>query len=281
VAAVPLHAAQRHSDAAASHGSIVRATEYPWSAVAKLNNGVFGSCSAVVVSRRYALTAAHCLFYRATGKFLPAQSLHLVMGFDEGKYSDHLRVSAFYVPPAYNPRRPFETLAQDWALLLISEPRRSAIRPLSLASRGNVSAVANLMTAGYSKDVPFRMTADRRCHYVGRSSDSGLLFDSCKSPLGFSGGPVLIENPDNHSYSIAGIHVGNQVWKGESLAISIPSEAIWRVAEPCIENEQCPFQHFATGRDPSAAELLGGLPNLGIATARTTDEVIGLTNSPR
>jgi len=74
---------------------------------------------------------------------------------------------------------------------------------------------------------------------------------------------VLVQDADNHSYSVAGIHVGNQAWQGKSVAIAVSTEAIWREIKPCIENQECQFQHVATGRDPTAAEALSGLPNLG------------------
>jgi protease YdgD len=242
---------------------VVGANDYPWSAVGKLNNGVFGSCSAVLISRQYALTAAHCLFFRYTRRFLPAQALHLVFGFEHGNFRDHLHVSAYHVPPAYDPLRPYETLAHDWALLEIANSVKMTTQPLSIAQDVSPSAIMNLMTAGYAKRTPYRMMADRQCHFVGRAEDNGLLFDSCEAPEGFSGGPVLVENTDNHSFSVAGIHVGNQVWQGKVLAISISSDAIWRAIKPCIENKACQFQQVATGRDPTAAEVLAGPPSVG------------------
>jgi protease YdgD len=263
LAGVPLQADQKHVEMSPPpQDPVVGANDYPWSAVGKLNNGAFGSCSAVLISHQYALTAAHCLFFKYTRRFLPAQALHLVFGFEHGNFRDHLHVSAYHVPPAYDPLRPYETLAHDWALLEIAKPLKMTTRPLSMAQDVSATAIMNLMTAGYAKRTPYRMTADRQCHFVGRTEESGLLFDSCESPEGFSGGPVLVENADHHSFSVVGIHIGNQVWQGKVLAISISSDAIWRAIKPCIENKACQFQHVATGQDPTAAEVLSGLPNL-------------------
>jgi protease YdgD len=263
LAGVPVRAEQRHVEMSPSPlDPVVASNDYPWSAVGKLNNGVFGSCSAVLISRQYALTAAHCLFFRYTRRFLPAQSLHVVFGYEHGQFRDHLHVSAFHIPPEYNPLRPYETLAHDWALLEFASPPNITARPLSIAQDVSPTAKMNLMTAGYAKQTPYRMTADRQCHFVGRAEESGLLFDSCQAPEGFSGGPVLVKNSDNHSFSVAGIHIGNQVWQGKVLAISISSDAIWSAIKPCIENQQCQFQHIATGQDPTAAEVLADRPKL-------------------
>ena len=77
------------------------------------------------------------------------------------------------------------------------------------------------MTAGYSKLTPHKMTADKACRIVGRSDDDAIIFDSCHSPEGFSGGPILAAAPDGGVYSVLGIHVGSQVWQGKGIAIAV------------------------------------------------------------
>jgi protease YdgD len=245
---------------------MVAAKAYPWSAVGKLNNGAFGACTAVLISRSYALTAAHCLFFRALRRYLPSESLHFILGYEGEYFADHLRVLAYYVPRSYDPLKPFESLASDWALMLVSGARNAPARPLAIASEVRPAPETSLMSAGYSGRRPHRMTGDQGCRFVGRSSDNGLLFDNCYAPEGFSGGPLLVENADKQSYSVAGIHVGNQAWEGHSVAIAVSAEVIWREIRPCVENNDCHFQHVASGRDPSAAEILSGLPNLGLKT---------------
>lgn len=243
-----------------SQSEVVEAKAYPWSAIGKLNNGVGGSCTAVLISEHYALTAAHCLFFKNTGQYLPAQSLHLILGYENQQFRDHLRVSAYYIPPAYEPTRPYETLAGDWALLSISG--QPTVRPLNI-SHFHRAAESTLMTGGYSHRSPYTMTADRTCRFIGLSNEKNFLFDSCQAPAGYSGSPVLVPDADKRSFSIAGIHVANQLWQAQTIAIAIPIEAIWREIKPCVQDHRCQFQHVATGRDPTAAEVLAGLPNLG------------------
>ena len=262
--AAPVRAEQLQTKIAhLAQGEIVEAKAYPWSAIGKFNNGIGGSCTAVLISPRYALTAAHCLFFRKTGRFLPPQSFHLILGYENQQFQSHLRISAYYVPPTYLPRRAYETLASDWALLSISHPQRSTTRPPHILLSHNLAVASKLMTGGYSHHTPYKMTADRHCGLIGRSHDGSLLFDSCKAPSGYSGAPVLVADADKHSFSIAGIHVANQIYQTNTIAIAIPIEAIWPKIRPCVQNHQCNFQFVATGRDPTAAELLADLPNLG------------------
>jgi protease YdgD len=243
-------------------GVIVDAKAYPWSAIAKLNNGTGKSCSAVLISQDYALTAAHCLFFNTTGRFLPAQSLHLILGYENARFQSHLLVSAYFISSAYEPTKPFETLAHDWALLLISPQQKLKIQALGLSQLMH-TAEWRLMSAGYSRGTPYSMTADRHCHFVGRSADSGLLYDSCAAPEGYSGGPLLIVSADGRTVSIAGIHVANQPWPDEMVAVAVPIETIWKNIKPCVQDNRCDYQVVAAGKDPTAAEILSGLPNLG------------------
>lgn len=245
-----------------AEGAIVDAKVYPWSSIAKLNNGAGGSCSAVLISPTYALTAAHCLFYKNTGRFLPAQSLHLVLGYENAQFQGHMLISAYFISSAYDPTRPFETLAHDWALLSISPQQKLTTQPLKISQlmRGGES---RLMTAGYSRGTPYLMTADRHCHLVGRSADRSLLYDSCAAPEGYSGGPLLALSADGRTVSIAGIHVASQPWPEETITVAVPIETIWKNIKPCIEDNQCEFQVVAAGKDPTAAEVLSDLPNLG------------------
>jgi protease YdgD len=258
-------------------GEIVEAKAYPWSAIGKFNNGNGGSCTAVLISPYHALTAAHCLFSPKTEQFLPAQSFHLIFGYEKQKFEEHFLISAYYVPPTYEPKRPYETLASDWALLSIAPHQLAKMRPLGIVTDHSATGLPALMTAGYSHHLPYVLTADRHCNLVGRSHDGSLLFDSCKAPSGFSGAPVLVTNADTHSVSVAGIHVANQVFKTNVIAIAIPMEAIWPKIKSCMQDHHCKFQYVATGRDPTAEELLAGLPNLG---NQQHTELLELSSAP-
>jgi protease YdgD len=237
---------------------------YPWSAVGKLNNGLFGACTAVLISDEYALTAAHCLYFKILRRFLPPESFHIVHGYDNQSFGRHHHVLAYYIPPGYDPRKPFESIANDWALLQVASDPKTEVKPVSLGREVDLTVQTEVMTAGYSSRRPHKMSADKDCRIIGSSSDEKILFDSCATPEGFSGGPVLALNPDGRSFSVLGIHVANQAWQGKPVAIAVSAAAIWPEIRSCVEEHKCGFQHIARQRDPTAAEIFAGLPNLGL-----------------
>jgi protease YdgD len=245
-----------------AQGDVIATKDYPWSAIGKLNNGVGGSCTAVLISEKYALTAAHCLIFRSTGRYLPAESLHLVLGYEKQQYREHYYVAAYYVPPDYQPHHPYETLANDWALLSLAPTGPARTQPLALTTDHDISRV-HLMTAGYSHGTPYAMTADQNCKVIGQSHDHSFLFDSCKAPAGYSGSPVIVRSADRSGFAVAAIHVANQLWQTNTIAVAIPMEAIWPRIRNCVEGGRCAFQVVAHGHDPTAAEVLSGLPKLG------------------
>ena len=59
---------------AGAHLQEVNISAYRWSSIAKLNNSVGGSCTAVTVEQNAVLTAAHCIYNRRTSGFLPQSS---------------------------------------------------------------------------------------------------------------------------------------------------------------------------------------------------------------
>lgn len=245
-----------------TQGDVIATQDYPWSAVGKLNNGVGGSCTAVLISDRYALTAAHCLIFRGTGRYLPAESLHLVLGYERQQFREHYRIAAYHVAPTYDPKRPYETLADDWALLSLSTNGPARTRPLALATETDIRNVT-LMTAGYSHRIPYAMTADRTCKIIGRSHDQNFLFDTCKAPAGYSGSPVIVRSSERPGFAVAAIHVANQLWQTNTIAVAIPIKVIWPKIRDCVEGGTCRFQVVAHGSDPTAAELLSGLHTMG------------------
>lgn len=166
------------------------ATEFPWSAMGRLNNGQGGHCSATLIGPRLVATAAHCLWNNRTRRPMPATAFTFVAGFDRGEYLKASKVAALHPAPAWvftTEQQALATRADDWALLELEEPVGDAIGWVALAEPKAGMTVA---IAGYGKDKAFVPLAHLGCHLTEQPLP-GVLFHNCDAVQGESGGPVF------------------------------------------------------------------------------------------
>ena len=185
----------------ASHREIVDANTYPWSSIGKLGAKVdrLGSCTGVVVGSNHFLTAAHCLYNKAAGRFVSAESVHLLLGYAKGEYRVRRLASRYTIPPTFEPTlepAKIATLHDDWAILYVSEPFPSEVRPLSLASETAPPRRA-VKTGGYAAERAHMMTADQHCRVKAISPDRKLIAHDCVVHHGDSGSPLLDADGDD------------------------------------------------------------------------------------
>ena len=198
----------------ASHREIVDANTYPWSSIGKLGAKVdrLGSCTGVVVGSNHFLTAAHCLYNKAAGRFVSAESVHLLLGYAKGEYRVRRLASRYTIPLTFDPAKitSFEpakitSLHDDWAILYVSEPFPSEVRPLSLASETAPPRRA-VKTGGYAAERAHMMTADQHCRVKAISPDRKLIAHDCVVHHGDSGSPLLDADGDDEGL-ILGLNV--------------------------------------------------------------------------
>jgi protease YdgD len=199
----------------------VDVTAYPWSAIGKFNNSAGGSCTAVAISPTEVLTAAHCIYNRRTRRFLLAGSLHVLFGYERGKYTHHALVDRYVMGPGYDPGKESETIAADWAVLTLTAPLPAGIRPLP--PTGVPAPGTALMTAGYAKGTSHIMTADESCKALPAKA-SGLIANDCHVAAGASGSPLIVM--DGGVASVAGIEVAIGNHAGKDFALAVPVTGI-------------------------------------------------------
>jgi protease YdgD len=119
--------------ASSRSASFVDANVYPWSSIGKIGNSVGGQCTGAVIGVNQFLTAAHCLYYKAVRRLLPAEAIHLLLGYVRDEYRVHRIASKYVMPPTYD--APVEDRARpdDWVVLYVSDPFPPDIKPLVLA----------------------------------------------------------------------------------------------------------------------------------------------------
>jgi protease YdgD len=187
-----------------SHDAIdVDADVFPWSSVGKIYNSARSSCTGSVIAPDKVLTAAHCLFNRATVRFLQPDALHFLLGYKGGEYRSHARVASYVLGPNYKPDEVNKSILADWAILVLTEPLSKSTTPFTLAMKPSVAG-ERIMVGGFSQRYPFKMTADTDCAVQG-TLPNGLIVHDCAVMHGVSGAPLLVGKGSD--VQIAGVHV--------------------------------------------------------------------------
>jgi protease YdgD len=198
-------------------------TTFPWSSVGKIYNSARSSCTGSLIARDKVLTAAHCLFNRATHRFLQPDSLHFLLGYKGGEYRTHLRVARHLIEPHYDPEgAPSASIVDDWAILMLAEQAGADTAPLPLADSPAVTG-ERIMIGGFSQKYPFKMTADVDCRVRGVMLH-GLIMHDCAVMHGLSGAPIIKQIKDGE-VQVLGVHVATGTVMGLATGLAVPASS--------------------------------------------------------
>ena len=196
----------------------------PWAALMRLQVPGSSRCTAFLVEPGLAVTAAHCLYSRRLGHFVPAGSVHLLLGYDKGGFVWHAAASSYAVAPGYDPAAGPAAGALDVAVVRLPQPVGRPVRTLLLAE-GTLAPGTPLMLGGYGQDRAEAVLADVACTvrgYVGPSSAAMLVHD-CEGTRGTSGAPLLARDAAG-VWRVAGVQATGQ--SGRAGGTAVPAGVI-------------------------------------------------------
>ena len=196
----------------------------PWAAVARVQVPGVSRCTGFLVGPQTVITAAHCLYGRRLGHFVPPTSVHVLLGYVDGAFVRHEVAASYRIAEGYEPLMPGGQGA-DVAALTLNAPIAGIGGNLLLAEQP-VSIASSLMLGGYGQDRAERIAADLSCRSLGYAVGAdgrSMLAHDCAGTRGTSGGPVLVQT--SAGWRVAGVQVAaNNAHAG---GLAVPAAAIW------------------------------------------------------
>ena len=196
----------------------------PWAALARLQVPGASRCTAFLVDPKTAITAAHCLYSRRLGHFVPAGSVHVLVGYDRGSFTRHAVAASFTTAAGYDPATGPTAGVLDLAVVRLAQPVAAADRTLSLVD-GTLLPGTPLMLGGYGQDRAEAILAAAACTvqgYAGAGTTAMLAHD-CEGTRGTSGAPVLARDAAG-AWRVAGVQVAGRMSGAGGSAV--PAAAI-------------------------------------------------------
>lgn len=190
------------------HRRAVDSSEKPWQSVGRVNIGGRAHCSGTLVANNIVLTAAHCLFSRATGQMVVPGIVHFVAGYSRGEYLAHSKVKSYRIGDGYRGEEGATraNMGHDWALLVLEEPLGEDLGFLKVpdswfkaptqsvppnSGKRRVEIAASVTTAGYPGDRQHILSLEENCKIITTANEGRIILTSCIALKGDSGGPIL------------------------------------------------------------------------------------------
>lgn len=198
-----------------------------WAAVGRINLGSNGFCSGTLIAPDVVLTAAHCLYDKATGQPYPPSDLTFLAGWRDGEAEASREVAMILPHPDYRPDLVEGSAAQmnqtgkDLGLIKLAQPiLLPSITPAAIGSlpRGG-DRVEIVSYARYRSEAASLQDA---CSVLGTEGRIAVL--DCPVDFGASGAPVFRDTA--FGSEVVSVISAKAELNGQPVAIAAPVEGM-------------------------------------------------------